>query len=288
MKIFLSWSGEKSKLIAYSLKELLEGCIQSLNVFFSQSDIEKGEKWHFRLLQELADTNFGIVCLTKENCKAPWIYYEAGALSKQLDSNLNVLYIDLKPENVGFPLSGYQASFLSRDEIFSMIKTINNKMDKPLPLEKLNTTFSKFYPDFETRQKEIEMIKSKTENDSNSISLNDIYDIVKENRNILKEFHPLIPSISDDLNEIKKTDFSERYEKLIDKIATFSYELSTLNDEVFSSINENMVISLFVVKLKEMMKIDSILKRRIGSRVEIIESKLKISENKGKIRVKGW
>ena len=82
MKIFVSWSGDTSRKFAKYLKDWLEQCIQSADVFFSQEDIEKGERWNDKIATELQDSKFGIVCLTSENVNAPWIHFEAGALSK--------------------------------------------------------------------------------------------------------------------------------------------------------------------------------------------------------------
>lgn len=194
----------------------------------------------------------------------------------------------LKLEDVGSPLSWYQASMLSKDDIFAMVKTINRKLDMPLSQDKLSTAFSKFYPDFEKKQLEIGKMKSKNENEYNASALNEIYEIVKENSNILKAFHPLIPSISDDLDEIKKTDYSEKYDILSDKIASFAYELSILSDDIFSSINDHILMSLIVSKLKEIMKNDSIMRRKMKARVEKIEEKMQMYGKNVRINTKRW
>lgn len=67
MKIFISWSGERSKMIANALKSWLEKFFQTIEVFMSESDIEPGTRWAFRLNDELQISNYGIICLTPEN-----------------------------------------------------------------------------------------------------------------------------------------------------------------------------------------------------------------------------
>ena len=81
-KLFISWSGENGKEIALKLKEVLEKDVfeNELSCFVSDSDITSGETWWNRINKELTASSMGIVCITKENVKAPWIYYEAGAL----------------------------------------------------------------------------------------------------------------------------------------------------------------------------------------------------------------
>jgi predicted nucleotide-binding protein len=50
----------------------------------SSHDIEKGERWLSTIFKSLEDINFGVVVLTPDNFNAPWILFEAGALSKNL------------------------------------------------------------------------------------------------------------------------------------------------------------------------------------------------------------
>lgn len=45
MKVFISWSGDRSKHYAAALKDLLESCFHSIDVFFSEEDIPKGDNW---------------------------------------------------------------------------------------------------------------------------------------------------------------------------------------------------------------------------------------------------
>jgi hypothetical protein len=47
----------------------------------SQDDIETGSGWLARIKNELEATSYGIICLTPQNLDAPWLHFEAGALS---------------------------------------------------------------------------------------------------------------------------------------------------------------------------------------------------------------
>ena len=82
-KIFIMWSGDLSKNIAKELKKTLEKEIfanTALQCFFSDENIVSGEDWWNRLKGELKKCDMGIICITKENVRAPWIYFESGAL----------------------------------------------------------------------------------------------------------------------------------------------------------------------------------------------------------------
>ena len=86
MKVFLSWSGLRSKAIANALRDWIPDVFQQAEVWMSEHDIEAGARWSNELNNILEESNFGIICLTPENQYAPWITFEAGALSKEKKS----------------------------------------------------------------------------------------------------------------------------------------------------------------------------------------------------------
>jgi hypothetical protein len=85
MKVFLSWSGDRSKQIARALAEFLTDTIQIVRPFMSGHDLEAGARWPLHLMGELDKTDFGILCLTPENLGSSWIHFETGALSKRVE-----------------------------------------------------------------------------------------------------------------------------------------------------------------------------------------------------------
>ena len=87
MKVFISWSGNKSHKVAMIFREWLPSVIQSLEPYVSSEDIDKGARWSSDIAKELEDSTFGILCVTKDNLHAPWLSFEAGALSKTMDKS---------------------------------------------------------------------------------------------------------------------------------------------------------------------------------------------------------
>lgn len=75
MKIFISWSGERSKYIAVALKEWLPLVLHDLKPWVSDKDITAGERWAQAVAGELDTSNFGILCVTPENVKNEWILF---------------------------------------------------------------------------------------------------------------------------------------------------------------------------------------------------------------------
>ncbi|GAA4657956.1 toll/interleukin-1 receptor domain-containing protein [Arthrobacter cryoconiti] len=87
MKVFISWSGDRSKAVAREVKTWVKEVFQTSIVFMSDEDISAGTNWSERIKKELADTKIGIICLTPENQDAKWINFEMGALSKAVDGD---------------------------------------------------------------------------------------------------------------------------------------------------------------------------------------------------------
>jgi len=108
----------------------------------SNRDIEPGERWGAKLNEELKLSNYGIICLTPENLHADWILFEAGALSKQVNSRLTPFLFQLKESEISQPLSQFQC--LLADEIGAkqLVFAINKNLKKPLSVEKVEAAFS--------------------------------------------------------------------------------------------------------------------------------------------------
>ena len=141
MKVFISWSGEFSRKVAERLSIWIQIIIQTVDVFYSPEDIAKGENWGNRLSSELEQSNFGIVCLTPENITAPWIHFEAGALSKAANSRVSAIMLGISPSDVKGPLARLQNTACNREDFFHLFQSINNSSDLPLKPEILKNAF---------------------------------------------------------------------------------------------------------------------------------------------------
>ena len=162
MKVFLSWSGVTSQEVAKIFKKWLPNVIQSISeedIFVSSEDIDKGSNWNAKLVEELENGNFGILCITRENIIAPWIMFEAGALSKfSKDTRVCPFLLDLTKEDVtNGPLKQFQIVQFDKNDILGLLKSLNKKIDKPLENTKLENNFDKHYADFEKELKKINL-----------------------------------------------------------------------------------------------------------------------------------
>jgi len=151
MKVFISWSGELSHKIALLLKEWLQDVIQSIEPYVSYEDIDKGARWFTDISINLEDSDFGIICLTPENLNAPWILFEAGALSKSIDrSSVCPFLIGFSPTDVVGPLAQFQACTPKKDDMLKLLLTINHELgERALKEPKLLKAFERCWPEFE-------------------------------------------------------------------------------------------------------------------------------------------
>lgn len=154
MKVFVSWSGEFSKTAAESLRKLLPCMMQGLEVFVSKHDLESGGRWGPQLAAELETSSFGIICLTAENQAAPWIAFEAGALTKLAEGRACGLLLDgLTPANVSGPLAQFQHRRMVEEEFFLLFRDINLRLPSPLNDDQLRMVFNKWWPDLDAEYK---------------------------------------------------------------------------------------------------------------------------------------
>jgi len=150
MNLFLSWSKDRSKSLATFLHGWLPSVIQRVEPWMSAEDIDKGQRWGKELAERLATTVEGIVCVTADNMREPWLTFEAGALSKQVgEARVRPVLLDLKPADLTGPLSQFQATSLTdRPDVFRLLTSLNKGCEKQLDPQTLATSFERAWPDF--------------------------------------------------------------------------------------------------------------------------------------------
>lgn len=121
VRVFISWSGEGSKGVAQALRVAIDDCFDLVTPFMSDSDIEGGQRGLRIIEEELNSSQFGIIVVTKANMSAPWLNFEAGAISKVLhgdDTRVIPLLVDVPTasELLG-PMAQFQAKKADRNEL---------------------------------------------------------------------------------------------------------------------------------------------------------------------------
>jgi TIR domain len=150
VNVFISWSGERSRILAESIRDWLPMVLQSTKVWCSGKDIEKGQQWVSTLIKELNQDSFGVICVSPENRNAPWLLFEAGALSKVLDEpRVCPLLIGMEAIDLPPPLGLFQGTRADRAGIRELLTSINSACVQPLQPSHIDQLFSRMWPELE-------------------------------------------------------------------------------------------------------------------------------------------
>lgn len=172
MEIFISWSGELSKNLGEVLTNWIPGVLQFVKPYFTPDDIVKGSRWSSEIAKELQESQIGIIVLTKDNLSNPWIMFEAGALSKQMDkSKICPILFGLEKTDLVGPLVQFQATSFIKEDIKKLVKTINDESgDSKLKDNVLDDVFEMWWPKLDDR---VNRVMSKERNEGNTEIRND-------------------------------------------------------------------------------------------------------------------
>ena len=150
MKVFISWSGDRSRAVADTLRVWLKDVIQAVDPWISGSNIEKGTRGGLEITKELEGPLVGIFCLTRENFSSPWLLFEAGAISKHRAAGHVCTYlIGLTSNDVEEPLSQFQHTRADKEDTLQLLQTINSLLDIPLEVDLLERVFDQKCPELE-------------------------------------------------------------------------------------------------------------------------------------------
>lgn len=157
MKVFLSWSGNRSRLVAELLRDWIRCVLQATRPWISTRDLDRGSVWFAEINEQLKDTAIGIICLTGDNKDKPWILFEAGALAKGLNSNrVCTFLVDLQPTDVEDPLAQFNHTFPNKSGLLALVETINNALGpNALDHRILQQVFDTYWPQFDDGFKQI-------------------------------------------------------------------------------------------------------------------------------------
>lgn len=198
MKVFISWSGERSKNIANALREWLPNVIQAIQPWMSDSDIDKGARWSSDIASKLEESVVGIICLTPENLEAPWILFESGAISRTVGKTFVCPFLfQVEPSDISGPLVQFQFTKAIEDDAKKLLITINKALgENALQEQNLNNAFKKWWPELDIKLKNIPDIQVKRKERSSKEILEEILDLVRGQSRVVSILGPEIPTYS--------------------------------------------------------------------------------------------
>jgi hypothetical protein len=197
MKVFISWSGERSRKLAEFLAGWLKKLPLAIEPWVSKDAIDPGTRWGKELAEALEGTSFGILCITPENQREPWISFEAGALSKTIEKSYVIPYlIGMQLSELEQPLKQFQSIEANEEDTWKLIETIHRASgDKTRTINDLEEAFKMWWPKLSEQIEDVKGMK------------------------ILENKEPTLPTTSDIQNSLDKVltlleSLSSRFTKL--------------------------------------------------------------------------
>ncbi|WP_171892195.1 toll/interleukin-1 receptor domain-containing protein [Mesorhizobium erdmanii] len=157
MKIFASWSGQQSRQVAEAIREWLPNVLQSSKVFMSKEDIAVGDRGLNAIAESLKECEFGVIVLTATNLTAPWILFEAGALSNRFPTaRVAPILCGLRDlATAAGPLGQFQHVRFDREGIEKLVHSVNSASENRLEDKRVQEAFDMWWPRLEAKYLQI-------------------------------------------------------------------------------------------------------------------------------------
>ncbi|MEB7915917.1 toll-Interleukin receptor [Enterobacter mori] len=243
MKVFISWSGQRSKVVAEIFSDWLKCVIQASQPWISTRDIDRGAIWFSEINDKLKDVSVGVVFLTQENKNKPWILFETGALAKGLTTNrVCTFLIDLNPEDLQDPLAQFNHTAPNENSVWELTRTINTclvekALDERILKQVFNTYWPQFEQSFETALHDFppdEVIPPRSEQDILSEILNNTRVLTQRVRALENSKNEISEIITENKYITKKKASWALQKKISDMVRSGAYS----EDEMVSSLVE--------------------------------------------------
>ncbi len=151
MNLLISWSKAQSKVVASALHDWLPTVVPGIQPWMSSKDIVKGKEWFAELQRVLAAARICIICVTPENVRSPWIYYETGAIAAKGPDVLIYPFLVGVSANLlaDGPLGKWQCTVADKEDSWDLIRSLNsNALQVPHDLSLLRSGFEYQWPKF--------------------------------------------------------------------------------------------------------------------------------------------
>lgn len=228
IKVFFSWGGEMSRLVAKEVYDWLPLVLQSVKGFFSPEDINKGSEWDNKIKNELETSQIGLFFMTRANLSSRWMMYEAGSLPKK-GEGVNVCPILLNIENADLegPLSMFQTTKYQKNDFLRLVKSINLLAGEEMVQEAiLEKSFEKFWPELNEKVFPILQAEPKVEEIRQETGMvKEILEIVRKmqqeknkptNQDLVKELAFAVSSIDQQLISIRTGGIYGRFDRVLE------------------------------------------------------------------------
>src|SRR5262245_26261615 len=125
--------------------------------------------------------------------EAPWIMFEAGAISRVVEGRVCPIVFDCNKTDLVGPLASFQATAFNKTEVRQLLTTINNAgKDAALTETSLNAAFNMWWPELEKKVGAILSAEQPPEGPHRS-ERDLLEEAVTNTRTLLREFQAIPP-----------------------------------------------------------------------------------------------
>ncbi|NLS97578.1 MAG: TIR domain-containing protein [Planctomycetaceae bacterium] len=131
MDVLISWSKPQSREMATLFHRWIPKVLPGVNPWMSDKDIDKGTDWWNELKGLLTRAKMCIICVTPQNVRSPWLYFETGTIAGK-GENVRVCpyLVGLDPSMLADgPLGKYQCTAATKDDTLSLVRSLNKALD---------------------------------------------------------------------------------------------------------------------------------------------------------------
>ena len=147
MDLFISWSGETSRQYAELLRGWLPTVLQAVKPFHSDEDIAKGAAWSEEISTRLQKARAALVLITPENLEAPWLHFEAGAVSRMPNARVAPLLLGgVKKHQLKGPLTRFQLTEFERDDFRKLVASLNSLLSDTVEPNAITQIYDLLWP----------------------------------------------------------------------------------------------------------------------------------------------
>jgi len=197
LKVFISWSGPVSGEVAVALRDWLPSVLQSVEPYVSSEDIDKGARWTSDISRELEDSSFGILCVTEANLEAPWVNFEAGALSKSLErSRVAPFLFGVSRTAVQGPFLQFQSTINEKEDVRKLVRSLNDAAgEQAMEENRVDEIFEVWWPRLEEKLGAIDATPATkpAERRSTEDMVSEVLELARVQQSVLHNPEQLLP-----------------------------------------------------------------------------------------------
>lgn len=123
-RVFISWSGVRSKHVALALRDWLLCVFPDVDPFVSSANIQAGQFWDDAIKERIRTSRFCVVCVTPANRTSEWLHYEAGAMAEGMGIRVAPYLLGVKMHDLSGPMKRLQATFADQEGTLALVMSM--------------------------------------------------------------------------------------------------------------------------------------------------------------------